>query len=75
MAVTVSNEMIKLLALANGLNLPDSRLDSVRRQYESYLQQLERLDAFELDRGAEPATTFTLAREESVSETLPPTKR
>ncbi len=61
MAVTVTNDIIRALAVANGLRIPEERLERVRKQYEMYLEQLQRLDAFELDRGAEPAVVFTLA--------------
>ena len=63
MAISVTNDFIKMLALANGLNIPDERLERVRKQYEGYLQQLERINALELDREAEPATASTLEKD------------
>lgn len=56
----VSTETLKSLALANGLNIPDARLERVLKQYQIFLQLLARLDAFDLQREAEPQTVFTL---------------
>ncbi len=61
----ITKEMLQSLAAANGINLPEARLDRVLKQYRSYLQLLARLDAFELKREAEPQTIFTLVPESS----------
>ena len=75
MAVAVTNDLIKTLASANGLNFPEERLDRIRKQYESFLQQLARIDAFILAREAEPETIFTLATEEPVADSTRDSKR
>jgi hypothetical protein len=74
MPAVVTKELIRSLASANGLNLPEARLESVLKQYENYLRLLELLDSFELDRTAEPALGFTLAIEVSASAPHPATK-
>jgi hypothetical protein len=63
MASGVDKNFIASLAAANGLRLPESRLDRVLKQYQSFLRQIERFDAFELKREAEPSVTFSLERE------------
>ena len=60
----VTTEMIRSLALANGLNIPEERLEIVLEQYKAFLESVMRLNAFPLDREAEPATTFTLTQED-----------
>ncbi len=62
MANEVNREFIAALAAANGLDLPDKRLDRVLKQYQSFMRQIARLDAFELKREAEPSVTFSLAK-------------
>jgi hypothetical protein len=52
--------MVRALAAANGLTIPEERLELVRRQYEGYLRTLEELDALEVPTETEPATVFTL---------------
>lgn len=56
----LDKETIRALALANGLTLPEDRLEIVLKQYENYLQLFARLDSWALEMAAEPATTFTL---------------
>ena len=60
----VNKGTIRTLALANGLLLPDARLERVLKQYQNYLQLLARLDSFELKMDAEPATVFRLVPDE-----------
>jgi hypothetical protein len=60
MAISVTNDLIRDLALANGLHFPEERLDRIRKQYEIFLQALERIDTFNLAREAEPETVFSL---------------
>jgi hypothetical protein len=60
MATEVTRDMVRALAAANGLTIPEERLELVRRQYEGYLRTLEQLDALELPRETEPATVFAL---------------
>ena len=65
MADAVDTAFIKALAEANGLSIPESRLEIVRKQHQTYLELLARLDSFPLDRTAEPAVTFSLPAEEA----------
>lgn len=58
-AVGITKELLRALALVQGVNLPEERLDAVLRQYQSYLQSLGRLDSLPLPREAEPEITFT----------------
>jgi hypothetical protein len=51
-----SDDFIRTLAAANGLRIPDERLELVRRQYESFLRTLIELETLPLPREAEPAT-------------------
>ncbi len=61
----VNKETLRALAAANGLHLPDARLERVLKQYQNYLQLLSRLDAFDLKMDSEPETVFTLVPDES----------
>ena len=56
----VSKEMLKSLAAANGVELPDERLDAVLKQYKDYLNTLEKLDSLPLSREAEPEINYSL---------------
>ena len=58
--VGVTKELIRALALANGVNLPEERLDAVLRQYQSYLRTLAQMDSLPLTREAEPEIIFSL---------------
>ena len=69
----VTTELIRSLALANGLNIPEDRLEIVLEQYKAFLESVARLNAFPLDREAEPATTFSLAQEDVPGQ--PPERR
>jgi hypothetical protein len=51
----VNAAMIRTLAEANGISIPDDRLDIVLKQYQTYLDLLNQLDTFLLSREAEPA--------------------
>jgi hypothetical protein len=55
-----TRELVRALAHANGLDIPENRLEIVLRQYEHYLRTLEGLEALHLAREAEPAITFSL---------------
>jgi len=57
----ITKDTIKALAIANGLDIPDARLDRVLKQYRSFMEALARVDAFKLPMEAEPQITFTLA--------------
>ena len=56
----VSAAMIRALAEANGISIPDDRLEVVRKQYQTYLDLLNHLDTFLLSREAEPSGKFEL---------------
>jgi hypothetical protein len=56
----ITKEFIRTLAAANGLTIPEERLDVVQRQYESYLRALEDIQQLELPRETEPAILYTL---------------
>jgi Asp-tRNA(Asn)/Glu-tRNA(Gln) amidotransferase C subunit len=60
MANEVTKETIKTLAQANGLSLPDERLERVLHQYQTFMRLIERLDAYQLKMDEEPQTIFTL---------------
>ena len=55
----ITKELIRTLAIAQGVNLPDERLDAVLRQYQNYLQSLARMESLPLSREAEPEILFT----------------
>ena len=63
MANEVTKETIKTLSQANGLPLPDERLERVLHQYQNFMRLIERLDAYELKMDEEPQTIFTLVPE------------
>ena len=63
MADGVDKTFIQALAGANGIAIPEERLEIVLKQYQTYLELLNRLDSLPLDRGAEPSTTFALPTE------------
>jgi len=60
MANEVTKDTIKTLAQANGLPLPDERLERVLHQYQNFMRLIGRLDAYELKMEEEPETIFTL---------------
>jgi hypothetical protein len=58
--MAVDQAFIKALAEANGLTIPEDRLDAVLRQYQSFLRTIERMDAVALEKETEPAIDFSL---------------
>ena len=56
----ITRDFIRSLAAANGLTIPDERLDVVQRQYESFLRALEEIQQLELPRETEPSILYTL---------------
>jgi hypothetical protein len=54
----MTRETLRILAAANGLTIPDDRLDLVLREYESLLRSLAELNALPLAREAEPASAL-----------------
>jgi hypothetical protein len=65
-AMAVDRNLIQALAEANGLTIPEERLDVVLRQYQSFLRTLERIDSVPLPKETEPAITYTLAENGSM---------
>ena len=61
----MTKELLRTLALANGVNLPEERLDAVLRQYQNYLETLTRLDTLPLPREAEPEIIYSLPTEKN----------
>ena len=58
--MAVDRAFIKTLAEANGLTIPEDRLDAVLRQYQSFLRTIERMDAVAVEKETEPAIDFSL---------------
>lgn len=56
----ITKEFIRSLAAANGLTIPEERLDVVQRQYESFLRALEEIQQLELPRETEPSILYTV---------------
>jgi hypothetical protein len=61
MPEAVTKEFIRTLAAANGLTIPEERLELVLRQYESFLRTLEEINSVLLAREAEPAIVYSLS--------------
>ena len=60
MAEGVNTAVIRALAEANGISIPEDRLEIVLQQHQIYLGILNQLDSFLLDREAEPSVKFEL---------------
>ena len=60
MPEAVTKEFIRTLAAANGLTIPEERLELVLRQYESFMRTLEEINLLPLPREAEPAIVYSL---------------
>ena len=58
----VTKETVKALAAANGVDIPDERIDAVFKQYQDYLKILARLDSLPLAREAEPEIIYSLRK-------------
>ena len=58
--MAVDQTFIKNLSEANGLTLPEERLDVVLRQYQSFLRTIERIDGVRLEKEIEPAIDYSL---------------
>jgi Asp-tRNA(Asn)/Glu-tRNA(Gln) amidotransferase C subunit len=61
----VDKALIKTLAEANGISIPEDRLEVVLKQYQTYLGLLNQLESFPLAQEAEPSLTFILPAEET----------
>jgi hypothetical protein len=60
MAESVNEATIRALAEANGISIPENRLEIVLKQYKTYLELINQIDSFMLAREAEPAVKFEL---------------
>ena len=55
----ITKELLRALALTQGVTLPEARLDAVLKQYQAYLQSLARMESLPIPREAEPEILFT----------------
>ena len=60
MQEALTKDFIRNLAAANGLKIPEERLDLVLRQYQGFLRTLAEIDSLSLPRETEPAILFSL---------------
>ena len=67
-APAMTKDFIRTLAAANGLTIPEERLDLVLREYESFLRTLAEINTLPLARESEPAVIFSLGTQHA----LPP---
>jgi len=63
MPEAVTKEFIRTLAAANGLTIPEERLELVLRQYESFMRTLGEINSLPLPREAEPAIVYSLPQQ------------
>jgi hypothetical protein len=54
-------DLVRALAEASGLAIPEERLELVLRQYESFRRSLDAIDSLPRPVEVEPAFTFSLA--------------
>ena len=57
----VTAAFIMTLASANGVDLPEERVELVRREYESLMRSVAILDGLSISGGTEPAIGQSLA--------------
>jgi len=55
----ITKDILKSLALANGVEIPDERLDAVLKQYEEYLKIIAQWDSLPLARESEPEIIYS----------------
>jgi len=55
-----TEDFIRTLAAANGIQIPEARLEPVLRQYDSFMRTLEEINSLPLPIESEPAFVFTL---------------
>lgn len=56
-----TKDFIRTLAAANGITIPDERLEPVLRQYDSFMRTLEQINSLTLPAETEPAVVFALS--------------
>ena len=57
----VTREFIRTLAAANGITLPEDRLELVRVQYQSFLRGLVEINSLPMPPETEPSIMYSLA--------------
>lgn len=57
----VTGEFIKALAAANGITLPEERVELVRREYENLMRSVAIFDALKIPAETQPAIGQSLA--------------
>lgn len=55
-----TKDFIRTLAAANGIKIPEERLEPVLRQYDSFMRTLEQINSLTLPAETEPAVVFAL---------------
>jgi hypothetical protein len=58
----ITKEVLRSLALVNGVDIPEERLEAVLKQYQSYLETLTQLDSLPLGRESEPEIIYSLRK-------------
>ena len=58
MQAPITREFVRALALAQGVTIPDERLDDVLAQYRAFMESIARLDSLALPKEAEPEIIF-----------------
>jgi hypothetical protein len=56
----ITTQLVRTLASASGIQIPDERLELVRAQYEAFLKSLTEINSVTLPRETEPAIAFSL---------------
>ena len=56
----ITKDFVRSLAAANGLTIPEDRLDLVKRQYEGFLRTLDDIQRLDVPRETEPSILYTL---------------
>ena len=55
-----TKDFIRTLAAANGIQIPEERLELVLRQYDGFMRTLEQINSLTLPAETEPAFVFAL---------------
>jgi hypothetical protein len=55
-----TKDFVRTLAAANGIQIPEERLELVVRQYDSFMRTLEQINSLPLPAESEPAFVFAL---------------
>jgi len=71
----ITKEVLRSLALANGVEIPEERLEQVLKQYQSYLETLAQLDSLPLARESEPEIIYSLRDAERKRGSAQPQKK